>query len=219
MITLEDQTPFAEGDNRLCYVDPRDDQRCLKVLKPGSLKHQYQTAKWHKRIRGRRALDDNLREADAYRQSAITKGPDSAWEHLARWHGQVETDLGIANVTQLVGPRPGQSGPTLESLLKSRGLTPEISRALDQLANWLQATGILTRNLLPHNLVAAEQPAGMKLYIIDGLGAPVTARVLALNPLLRRRYINRRIRRMWLRARWEAHGREGLWEEVEQQDR
>ena len=219
MITLKNQTPFAEGDNRLCFVDPRDASRCLKVLKPGSLDRQYQTARWHKRIRGRRAMNDNLREASAYRQTAITRGSDQVWEHLARWYGQVETDLGTANVTQLVGSSPGKPGPTLEHLLKTRGLTPEIKNALDKLENWLSATGILTRNLLPHNLVALEQPSSLQLYIIDGLGAPVIPRNLALSPGLRRRYINRRIRRMWLRARWEANGRPGRWEDVEQQDR
>lgn len=219
MIRLKDEVPFAEGDNRLCFVDPGDAQRCLKVLKPGTVDRQYQTARWHKRLRGRRALDDNLREAAAYRQPAITKGTSNVWEHLARWYGQIETDLGTANVTQLVGPRPGVPGPTLESFLKNRGLTPEIESNLHELAGWLQNTGILTRNLLPHNIVAKEQPDGIKLFIIDGLGAPVTARVLAMAPVLRKRYINRRIRRMWLRARWEAGGRQGRWEDVEQQDR
>ena len=219
MITLEHQAPFAEGDNRLCFVDPRDASRCLKVLKPGSLDQQYQTARWHKRIRGRRAMNDNLREASAYRQNAITRGSGQVWDHLARWYGQVETDLGTANLTQLVGPSPGKPGPTLEHLLKTQGLTPEIKKALDELAAWLTATGILTRNLLPHNLVALEQPSGLRLFIVDGLGAPPAARLLALNPRLRRRYISRRIRRMWLRARWEASGRPGRWEDVEQQDR
>ena len=219
MITLKDQTPFAQGDNRLCFVDPRDARRCLKVLKPGSLDRQYQTASWHKQIRGRDGLNDNLREASAYQQPAIVKGSDSVWDHLARWYGQVETDLGTANVTQLIGPVPGAPGPTLEQLLQTHGLTPEIDNALDELAAWLKATEILTRNLLPHNLVALEQPSGLRLYIIDGLGAPITARALALNPRLRHRYINRRIQRMWLRARWEASGRPGRWEDVEQQDR
>lgn len=219
MICLQERTPFAEGDNRLCFVHPENNRLCLKVLKPGSLDRHYRTAKWHKRIRGRHALDDNLREADAYQQRAIAQGPERVWDHLARWYGQAETDLGAANVTELVGPEPGQPGPTLERVLRERGLTRPVQAALDELGLWLRDTGILTRNLLPHNLVAVERNTGMKLVIIDGLGAPLAARMMSLSPALRRRYIDRRIQRMWLRANWEASGRIGRWEDVEQAGR
>jgi hypothetical protein len=219
VITLKDRQPFAEGDNRWCFVHPDDPNLCLKVLKPGSLARQYRTAKWHKRIRGREALDDNLREANAYRQDAIVRGSERVWEHLARWHGQIDTDLGTANVTQLVGAEPGRPGPTLETLLKNEGLSPRVRTALDALAQWLRETGILTRNLLPHNLVAVEQPEDLKLMIIDGLGAPLAAQLTSGSARLRRRYIERRIRRMWLRVNWEAGGRSGRWEDVEQADR
>lgn len=219
MIILKDLKPFAEGDNRLCFAHPEDNRLCLKVLKPGSLAKQYRTAKWHKRIRGRHTLDDNFREADAYQQRAITRGSERVWDHLARWYGQAETDLGTANVTQLVGPQPGQPGPTLESLLRRDGLTPQIHSALEELASWLKTTGVLTRNLLPHNLVAVEQPSGLKLVIVDGLGAPIAARAMSVSQQLRNRYINRRIQRMWLRVNWEANGRDGRWEDVEQADR
>ena len=118
-----------------------------------------------------------------------------------------------------MGPEPGQPGPTLERVLRERGLTRPVQAALDELGLWLRDTGILTRNLLPHNLVAVERNTGMKLVIIDGLGAPLAARMMSLSPALRRRYIDRRIQRMWLRANWEASGRIGRWEDVEQAGR
>ncbi len=219
MIRLTNQQPFAEGDNRLCFVDPRDSGRCLKVMKPNVLEQQYRAARWHKKLRGRQAMDDNFREAQAYAQPAIRNGGEEIWQHLPRWYGQVETDLGQANVTQLVGDAPGQPGPTLERILKKRGLAPEVVRALEDLAGWLNDTGVLTRNLLPHNLVAIEGDRELQLFIVDGLGASFPARLMSRNPRLRARYTRRRIQRMWLRARWEAGGREGRWEDVEQADR
>lgn len=219
MIRLESQRPFAEGDNRLCFVDPRDPTRCLKVMKPNVLEQQFRAAHWHKKLRGRQAMDDNFREAQAYAQPAIRKGGRQVWQHLPRWYGQVETDLGLANVTQLVGREPGKPGPTLEHILKKRGLTPEVVQALEDLAGWLTRTGVLTRNLLPHNLVALEQDQCLRLFVVDGLGASFPARLMSRNSRLRYRYTQRRVQRMWLRARWEAGGRRGRWEDVEQADR
>lgn len=219
VIDLTGARPFAEGDNRLCFVHPQDPSRCLKVMKSGLVDQQFARAQWHKKLRGRKALDDNQREIKAYHQRAIREGGAAVWEHLPRWHGVVDTSLGEANQTDFISLDDQQPAPTLEHLLKTRGLDPAITESLQTLEQWLRKTQVLSRNLLPHNIVAKPEGTGFRLFVIDGIGAPTIAAIAGFSNAWRRHYIERRIKRMWLRARWEAGGRRGRWEDVEQAGR
>jgi hypothetical protein len=84
-------------------------------------------------------------------------------------------------------------------------------RAAEKFCDWLQKTGILTRNLLPHNLVISHRDGQPELFLVDGLGAPTIPDQLATLPAWRRRYINRRIRRLYLRIDWEVGDRRKSW--------
>lgn len=214
IVDLSGATPFAEGDNRWCFRHPEQPNRCLKVMKPGVAEALYEAMPLHKKIRGRDSADDNLREARGYAQTAISRASQSAWEHLPRWHGRVQTSLGMANETDLIQDA-GQPAGTLEELLRETGLSQEVLIALQDFGNWLTGTGILSRNLLPHNLVVQRQANPWRIYLIDGLGAPPTQDLLCRMPAYRRRYLGRRLKKMWARCEWEASGRKGHWSEVE----
>lgn len=219
IIDLSGQRPFAEGDNRVCFIHPNDPSRCLKVMKPAVVERQYARAPWHKKLRGKSAMDDNQREVKAYRQRAIRTGGERVWEHLPRWYGVAQTSLGPANATDLIATAPGEAAPTLAQLLQTRGLDESLQTSLTALEHWLRHTQILSRNLLPHNIVARQEDGGFRLFLIDGLGAPTVASIVGFSKAWRRHYIERRIQRMWLRVRWEAGGRDGRWEDVEQAGR
>ncbi|PAV25872.1 hypothetical protein CF392_08750 [Tamilnaduibacter salinus] len=217
MIDLSQQTPFAGGEHRLCYTHPDHPGLCLKVLRPGSIERRYQRQSPLKRCLGRRRLDDNRQEQAGYAQRVILRaGSDNpVWRHLPRFHGVVPTTDGPANVTDLIRDDNGQIAPTLSDRLAERGLDEALRHSLTEFADWLLETGVLSRNLLPHNLVARSCGARFQLFLVDGLGAPGLTGLAAASRTGRRRYIARRIDRMWVRARWEANGKPGSWEAVE----
>lgn len=219
MIDLSQAVPFASGANRLCFRHPEQPDWCLKVLKPGILDQRYQRQPRLKRLLGRQRLDDNRQEQQGHQQPAIAQrmaGPDEAqlWQHLPRLYGTVHTTLGPGNLTDLVTGRDGEPGLTLERYLR-QGLTDELCQAIDRFCQWLLATGIQSRNLLPHNLVVSDRSGQPELFLVDGLGAPMVQRLLARHPTLRQRAIQRKIRRFHRRIQWELDGRREPWETVQ----
>ena len=102
MIILSDIAPFAEGGNRKCFVHPDNPNKCLKVVHQGLLEKIKKNKPWYKRARSLESFDDNLREENAYQQKAIINGDANIWDHLAKWYGMKETDIGMASETELV---------------------------------------------------------------------------------------------------------------------
>lgn len=215
MIDLSQLKPFAAGYNRSCYIHPEDPGRCIKVLRPENIELRFGRQAWYKKILGKSRINDNLQEQAAYAQSAITRGGSEIWCHLPRFYGTEATTLGPANISELITNPDGTPGITLETHLKRQGLDAPIKAAIDQFCQWLRDTGLLTRNLLPHNLVVVTRGDRLVLYLVDGLGAPAMQGSMANIPAYRSRYIDRRIQRFWRRVEWETGGRQGTWESVE----
>ena len=76
---------------------------------------------------------------------------------------------------------------------------------------WLKDTLLLTKNIIPHNLVVKKQDDGLQLKIIDGLGCASFIPLPEMNRLFARQYVNRRIELMHARIRWDLSGRQGEW--------
>ncbi|MGB1950384.1 MAG: YrbL family protein [Marinobacter sp.] len=220
MIDLGTCQPFASGYNRHCFRHPGDPLLCLKVLRPENIEARYQRQPLAKKLLGRRRIDDNAQELKAHRQRAIrhllSRGEaEVVWQHLPRFHGAELTSLGSANVSELLLDDQGQPAPTLEHYLRHRGFDQPMRDAVGRFCRWLQDTGILTRNLLPHNLVVVNRHQRPELYLVDGLGAPTVPDKLATVPAWRQRYIERRIRRFYLRIDWELSDRNNSWESAQ----
>lgn len=218
MIDLSATRPFASGSNRHCYRHPKDATLCLKVLRPENIDARFQRQSWFKKALGRNRINDNQQEIRAHRQQAIqaliADGRESlVWSHLPRFYNTVETSLGLANVSELITDKDGGPATNLESYLQRQGYDQTAQGAVARFCAWLLETGILTRNLLPHNLVIAERQGQPELFLIDGLGAPTIPDRLAILPAWRRRYINRRIQRFYLRIDWETGDRSRSWPE------
>ena len=210
MIKLNGIPPFAEGGNRMCFVHPDNPNRCLKVTHPGILKKIKQTKPWYKQLRSTESFDDNLREQDAYKQKALKSDNPKIWNHLAKWYGMVETSIGIASETELIRNN-GDIAETLEEYLFRDGLTNEIKNAIEEFHTWLRDYLVLTKNLIPHNLVLTSQEGKLKIKIIDGLGSQAFFPLPSYSNIFAKRYINRRIELMWSRINWDLSGRKGNW--------
>ena len=211
MINLDGIQSFAEGGNRKCYINPTNSRRCLKVLHENLLENLKKNSVWYKRLGNIESLDDNLREEKAYKQKAISSPINSSiWDHLAKWYGMVETSLGPASETELI-INEGEIAETLEAYLFREGLTPEIKSALSNFENWLRAHLVLTKNIIPHNIVIKKDNGLLILKIIDGLGSKSFVPLPEYSKFFAKTYVERRIKLMWSRIHWDLSGRVGNW--------
>ena len=211
MINLDGVQSFAEGGNRKCYINPINTKRCLKVLHENLLENLHKNSAWYKRLGRSDSLDDNLRERNAYNQKAIRSPINSSiWDHLAMWYGMVETNLGPASDTELI-TNEGEIAETLETYLFREGLTPEIKSALKNFENWLRTQLVLTKNIIPHNIVIKKENGSLILKIIDGLGSKSFIPLPKYSKFFARIYVERRIKLMWSRIHWDLSGRIGDW--------
>ena len=210
MIDLSGSTPFAEGGNRKCFIHPAQSDRCLKVVHPGLLEKIIKNKPWYKKFRSKDSFDDNLREQEAYKQKALMVDNPEIWKHLAQWYGMVETNIGMASETELIKSND-QIAETLESYLFANGLTNKIKIAINQFHQWLRDNLILTKNLIPHNLVIKKDNGEIIIKIIDGLGSQAFIPLPNHSTFFAKRYVERRIELMWSRINWDLSGRKGNW--------
>ena len=211
MINLNEEASFAEGGNRKCFISPLDPDRCLKVLHKGLQEDLKKRVPWYKKFKSDNYFDDNLREERAYSQKALKDCNDlSVWDHLARWHGMVETNLGPASETELIRNN-NEIAETLESYLFREGLTVEITQAIQTFEAWLRKHLVLTKNIIPHNIVLSKENDIFILKIIDGLGCKALVPLPKYSKFFARIYVERRIKLMWSRIHWDLSGRKGNW--------
>ncbi len=210
MINLEGMIPFAVGGNRLCFVHPNNPDRCLKVIHPGSLKKIRKNKSWYKRLRSLESFDDNLREQKAYNQKALKTVDPDIWLHLAKWYGMIETNIGMASETELI-TNGDDIAETLEVYLFREGITNEIKLAIEEFHTWLEKHLVLTKNLIPHNLVISRRDKKIIIKIVDGLGSQAFIPLPNYSSFFAKRYVKRRIQHMWNRIHWDLSGRKGNW--------
>ena len=210
MIDLNGLTPFAEGGNRRCFVHPNNPNRCLKVIHSGLLETIIKNKPWYKKLRSSESFDDNLRERDAYNQKALRNDNSETWKHLAKWYGMVETTIGAASETELI-KNENLVAETLESYLFANGFTDEIKLSIEQFHDWLRKNLILTKNLIPHNLVLKRVNNDIIIKIVDGLGSQAFIPLPDYSNFFAKRYVERRIELMMSRIRWDLSGRVGSW--------
>lgn len=217
MIDLTHAQPFASGGNRHCYRHPKFADRCVKVMRPGRIAELRKRAPWYKGLASDSQFDDNAREVVGYAQKVLKHAqPDSpVWAHLPRWYGMEETSIGPGAVSELLLDERGEAGMTLEKYLQQHGLDDTIRGALERFSLWLRSTGVLTKNLLPHNLVLSSRDGQPELFLVDGLGNAAFLPFAEYFAFSRRRYIERRIEKMWKRINWEISDRAIPWKKAE----
>ena len=122
----------------------------------------------------------------------------------------VETTLGPASETELI-TNDGEIAETLEAYLFREGLTPEIKSALSNFENWLRTHLVLTKNIIPHNVVIKKDNGLLILKIVDGLGSKSFIPLPEYSRFFAKIYVERRIKLMWSRIHWDLTGRVGDW--------
>ena len=211
MINLNEVHSFAQGGNRKCYINPNNPQTCLKVGRQDIIKDIKSKLPWYKKLRVTKSFDDNLREEQAYKQNAIRNASsDSVWDHLAKWHGMVETTMGPASETELI-QNNNEIAETLETYLFREGLTKEIIQSISVFEHWLREYLVLTKNIIPHNIVIKRDKKLITLKIVDGLGCKSFIPLPKYSKFFAKIYVERRIKLFWSRIHWDLSGRHGEW--------
>ncbi len=164
---------FASGGNRLCFVDPRDHRRCIKVLRPDRLPEQKKISQSFPRsLKPRKYFDDNWQEWRVYRRIDRAIG-ESAYQLIPRCYEFVETNYGAGLVTDIITDVDGRISLSLKQILWQWGQTPQLMQLIESFIDQWSALGMPSRNLLLHNIVVRCTESGPeRLYVIDGLGWP-----------------------------------------------
>lgn len=204
IIDLSDAEPFAEGGRRWCYRHPDNPDLCIKIAKQEAMRQRREDGPFYRRLRPLRAFDDNHEEIKGYRQLPVRRVLDNEraplWLNLPRCYGFFETSLGEGLVLDYYHI-DGMPAPTVQDLVRQDGMTPKIQSALEDFAAVLSTNQLVTRAIIPHNIVMA---ADGRIKLIDGIGGRNLIPIAEWFPFPRfnvfaRRKSAQRIGDMWTR--------------------
>ena len=194
MLKLRLSRPLFVGGTRYCFQHPEHHNRCIKVLRPdrtGEVRRRYRTD--HKRLLPARFLDDQRKEIKAY-QELLTRPSEALWRHVPRYHGTEETDMGIGIVTQLMRNADGSWPVNLQTLLPA-GMTPALEAGIAEFEHAVAELRILSRELLPHNIIAVQEENAVRVMLVDGIGNSELIPVSTWSPFFANRKIQRKLTR------------------------
>lgn len=152
-LVLSGREPFAKGGKRHCYAHPADPSLCVKVAA---------------RADGRDCHAQQRLDLEDY---ALLKarGREAVFERVPEIAGVADTDLGPGIVMQLYRDADGRISRKLADVVRERGLTPSLVRAIADLKAWQRKQRLLTRDTGPHNVLAVRLgDDDWKLVIIEG---------------------------------------------------
>lgn len=181
MLILAHEHMIAKGTNRACYIHPEDQSKCIKV----TISNDH---------------SESEKEAQYYR---FLQAKKISWDQIARFYGNIETDLGLGYVFDLPRDYNGEVSKTLHFYLNN----PEsfyidnLFDLLNSLFDYLLEHRIIVKDLNFLNILyQREDNHHGRVIIIDGLGN--SQRVLLLSRLPW--YAKRKILYRWdeFKASW-----------------
>jgi hypothetical protein len=155
MIELKTDDLIGRGRTRCCYRHPDDPDKCIKI---DHRKHGGPTAK----------------EAAYYRKLARMR-PDFSYQHIPRFHGFVDTNLGKGGVFDLIRDETdGQISRPLNDYIHAGEVSaddPLWREAHSHYLKTLYDEAIIIRDFNPGNVCARRmRDGGYQLVTIDGIG-------------------------------------------------
>jgi hypothetical protein len=205
-LRLKDKQPFGVGGRRLCFVHPLDPLKCVKVARPDvetilALKNE------GKLFRRKPTYDNNAEELAELARLERRLGADMG-RHLPRSYGMTATDMGPGLVLDLMRDADGGISRSIRELITLGQDLAELRPAFNALGEFFLQQGIVTRQLLDHNVVARHEPDGSwTMFLIDGLGDPSWIPVSRWLPGFAAAKIRRNLARSW--ARFESFAATG----------
>jgi len=155
VIDLSQSKPLGTGAHRSCYPHPENRQLCIKVL------HDVTKSE----LRG---IKNEMRYYN-HIQSYLKD-----WSGIPRFHGTVETNMGIGYVFDLILDFDGKPSITLDDAMTSCNSSEQAQKIVDliiQLKKYIRDNHILTITMNPHNVLCRRvSESEMVPVICDNLG-------------------------------------------------
>ena len=198
-VVLADQTPFARGGHRECFVHPQNPALCIKIRRRNyPLEALRRDKGFPRNLKPLRAFDDNLEEYHNLRRFERRFGY-RVFQHVPHCMGFTDTDCGRGLVTELIRDADGTISRTLEKVLGETGLTGDLEQSLQALTECWEQLAVPSRHLLLHNIVVErdENQCASRLVVIDGLGSSNLIPFFWLPERLRRAKARRKTAELW----------------------
>ncbi len=167
MLTLNTKNAIGMGNRRWVFQHPYHPHLCIKVARKAHIRQQLDSKGGLYRLMPTTWRDDNVLEARAYKQKALTTQSADIWRHLPHMHGWQTTNLGPGLVFDYYQDATGAPAPNLQSVLQTQGLTCALERAIQELHDYIQTAQLWMRHPGPPNIVWASDG---HLKLIDCLG-------------------------------------------------
>lgn len=150
-----DPSVVGVGHHRMCYIDPEDNSKCIKIIYNPS-KHASEEVRrevsYHKRLQ--KSLKD--------------------WSGIPRYYGEVDTNLGTGYVFDRTVDFDGKPSQTMQERyqdLKDPGQRKEMFALVKKLENYLMQNHIVTMSLKPFNILCHRvSETEIEPVICDNLG-------------------------------------------------
>jgi hypothetical protein len=198
-IALAGKTPLAKGGSRRIYQHPYFENLLIKVISMKTLEHYERRSTWYKGLRRSRGYHYVFREIDEYLALRLRKKHELPF--LQRFNGIIDTDLGLGVVVEKIKERNGKLAPSVTSLVREKGFSPELRKKLLRLRDDVIKHHVIFTDVSGNNIVVARGKRGQdRLVIIDGLGdrlwLPVNVLSPRINRLNRTRHFDRAIAKL-----------------------
>lgn len=177
MINLDNEDLFiGAGTRRLCYRHPDDPALCIKISPPKEQKQQRRECRYYRGLNRRKA----------------------SLEHLAKYHGKVETTRGTGYVYELVLDHDGAIATPLRVYLNEENPNKdELVQLIRDLKAYYNREMIMFYDMNGDNILCRKNEDGsLHLVTIDGIGEVVATGFLNV---FRSHYL-RTFNRRWIRV-------------------
>jgi len=177
MIKLSSIGAFSSGGNRLCFIDPSDDNRCIKLARPDRTPEKKRAAKaFPGNLRTLDYFDENVCDMYVYEHIETANG-QSVYQVVPRCYGYVETSLGRGLSFEMIRDSDDKISLTLQQYVWQFGWTDTLTKSIKQFQSLWQELAMPSRNLLLHNILVqqihhSDYSEIHRLVVIDGLGWP-----------------------------------------------
>jgi hypothetical protein len=171
-IILNDQAPLAVGKTQSVYQHPGAPDLLIKVRKLDRLQRNYDRKLGgligYKRRHG--LYTTWMRELEHYFSVCLRLGYQP--QFLQRYHGIIDTDLGLGMAVERIADRSGSLAPKLEAVVKRSGLTAELRAKVEHLARQVNELRISTNDISMTNIVYGWDDVAKedRLVLIEGIG-------------------------------------------------
>lgn len=154
MVQLKRELLLGDGGERLVFIHPNDNNKVIKVLKPGIKKHNFQNELEFK-----------------YYNFLINKNRD--FSHITKCFGYIDTNFGKGLIFERVVDFDGQDSKFLRNCLNDNIFSEaQEKKLLEDLKSYLFKNEILFIDCSSHNVFCKKiSEDKYTLIIYDGLGA------------------------------------------------